>query len=140
VEVDDTAFVTSTEGFILFADKTLNKVFALKKNAFVPGEAYTAADGGPFVGTLDLGTGTIIPIVTGLSGPGGLVFVDTTRHDEHADFCRDHEREGNSTVRRSAPLNPRFVKVSRAAHLLGTPRRRREMGSVRRRKPHRRRR
>jgi hypothetical protein len=99
VEVDDTAFVTSTEGFILFADKGLNKVFALKKNAFVPGTAYTAADGGPFVGTIDLTTGVITPIVKGLNGPGGLVFVDTTpreddwrdaRREDGGDTCQDH--------------------------------------------------
>ena len=46
VAVDDTAFVTSTEGFILFADKKLNTVFSLTKNAFAHGAAYTAA-GGP---------------------------------------------------------------------------------------------
>jgi hypothetical protein len=39
---------------------------------------YTAADGGPFVGTLDLTSGVVTPIVTGLAAPGGLVFVDTT--------------------------------------------------------------
>lgn len=78
VEVDDTAFTTSTEGFILFADKGLNEVFMLSKQAFAPGAAYTAADGGPFVGTIDLNTGLITPIVTGLSNPGGLVFVDTS--------------------------------------------------------------
>src|SRR6202166_2113057 len=93
VEVDDTAFVTSTEGFILFADKGLNKVFSLKKKAFAPGTAYTAADGGPFVGTIDLTTGIIPPIVTGLKGPGGMVFVDTTekgdRREEGGDSCRD---------------------------------------------------
>jgi hypothetical protein len=98
VEVDDTAFVTSTQGFILFADKGLNKVFALKKKVFAPGEAYTAADGGPFVGTIDLTTGFITPVVTGLNGPGGLVFVDTTKrdarldeefHPEGGDSCRD---------------------------------------------------
>src|SRR5258708_24110676 len=79
VEVDDTVFATSTEGFVLFADKGLNKVFALKKKAFAPGTAYTAADGGPFVGTIDLTTGVISPIVTGLKGPGGMAFVDTTK-------------------------------------------------------------
>ena len=99
VEVDDTTFATSTEGFVLFADKGLNKVFALKKKAFSPGTAYTAADGGPFVGTIDLTTGIITPIVTGLNGPGGLVFVDTTKRDvdaQHDDWlgedgesCRD---------------------------------------------------
>ena len=78
VETDDTAFITSTQGFLLFADKGLNQVFAIHKNAFVPGTAYTAADGGPFVGALDLTSGIITPIVTGLSNPGGMVFVDTS--------------------------------------------------------------
>jgi hypothetical protein len=100
MEVDDSAFVTSSEGFILFADKGLNKVFALKKNAFAPGAAYTAADGGPFVGTIDLTTGFITPIVTGLKNPGGVVFVDTSKHDrdgsrdEDRDSC--HDLEGDS--------------------------------------------
>lgn len=75
VETDDTAFVTSSDGFILFADKGLNTVFKLSRPGFVPGSAYTAADGGPFVGTLDLTSGVVTPIVTGLIGPGGLVFV-----------------------------------------------------------------
>ena len=100
VEVDDTAFVTSTQGFVLFADKGLNKVFALKKKAFVPGTAYTAADGGPFVGTIDLTTGVITPIVKGLSGPGGLVFVDTTPRDEDSrenggEACRDRGEDSH---------------------------------------------
>jgi hypothetical protein len=99
VEVDDTAFVTSTEGFVLFADKGLNKVFALKKKAFAPGTAYTAANGGPFVGTIDLTTGIISQIVTGLKAPGGVAFVDTTKRDadaqhdaalgEDGESCRD---------------------------------------------------
>ena len=101
VEVDDTAFATSTEGFVLFADKSLNKVFALKKKAFVPGTAYTAADGGPFVGTIDLTTGVIAPIVTGLKGPGGVAFVDTTKRDaqhddafgESGESCRDRRSD-----------------------------------------------
>jgi sugar lactone lactonase YvrE len=95
VEVDDTAFVTSGEGFILFADKHLNTVFTLKKKAFAVGAAYTAADGGPFVGTVDMTTGVITPVVTGLSGPGGLVFVDTADkrdgefRQEEGGSCRD---------------------------------------------------
>jgi hypothetical protein len=79
VETDDTAFITSTEGFLLFADKNLNAVYMIARSAFSPGSAFTAADGGPFVGTLDLTTGVITPIVTGLGDPGGLVFVDTTQ-------------------------------------------------------------
>jgi hypothetical protein len=45
-------------------------------------------------GTIDLTTGIITPIVTGLVGPGGLMFVDTSKHgwpdwkrDDNA--CRD---------------------------------------------------
>jgi len=94
VEVDDTFFTTSSQGFILFADKGLNKIFKLSKNGWAPGVAYTAADGGPFVGTIDLTTSIITPIVTGLVGPGGLMFVDTSKHgwpdwkrDDNA--CRD---------------------------------------------------
>jgi hypothetical protein len=94
VEVDDTVFITSSEGFILFADKGLNKVFKLSKNAFAPGSAYTAADGGPFVGTLDLSSGLITPVVTGLKGPGGMAFVDMSEHGwspwkRDEDSCRD---------------------------------------------------
>jgi hypothetical protein len=90
VEVDDTKFAKSTEGFILFADKGLNQVFKLSKDAFAPGVAYTAADGASMVGTLDLSTGFISPIVTGLSAPGGLLFVDTSKNadnDRNASTC-----------------------------------------------------
>jgi hypothetical protein len=91
VETDDTAFITSTEGFLLFADKGLNTVYKISRNAFVPGTAFTAADGGPFVGTVDFTTGVITPIVTGLSNPGGMMYVDTSRHDrdDHRDADRD---------------------------------------------------
>ena len=70
VETDDTVFVSSSQGFLLFADKGLNAVYKLTKDAFAPGSAYTAADGGPFVGTLDFTTGRISPVVTGLSESG----------------------------------------------------------------------
>ena len=95
VETDDTAFITSTEGFLLFADKGLNAVYKLSRNAFSPGTAFTAADGGPFVGTLDFTTGVVTPIVTGLKGPGGMVFVDTSNHDQgdHRDDRRDRDRD-----------------------------------------------
>jgi hypothetical protein len=79
VEVDDTTFATSASGFLLVADKTLNAVYAIHKKAFAPGAAYTAADGAHLVGSLDMSSGFITPIVTGLTNPGGLVFVDTSR-------------------------------------------------------------
>jgi hypothetical protein len=92
VETDDTTFATSSEGFILISDKKLNTVYKLSKKAFAPGAAYTAADGGPFVGTVDLTTGVVTPVVTGLMNPGGLVFVDTSKHGR--DFGREGENEG----------------------------------------------
>jgi hypothetical protein len=85
VETDDTAFVTSSEGFLLFADKGLNTVYKISKNAFVPGTAYTAADGGPFVGALDMTTGVVTPIVTGVKNPGGMMFVDTSKIGEQGE-------------------------------------------------------
>jgi hypothetical protein len=101
VETDDTAFVTSSEGFILFADKGLNTVFTLSKKAFAPGTAFTAADGGPFVGTVDLTTGIVTPIVTGLGNPGGMVFVDTSKHSaddsraSEGNHCGDRDSDSN---------------------------------------------
>jgi len=56
----------------------LNAVYRLDKVAFPPGTAFTAADGASLVGTIDMNTGFITPIVTGLGNPGGLVFVDTS--------------------------------------------------------------
>jgi len=95
VETDDTAFVTSTQGFILFADKGLNTVFKLQRNAFVPGTAFTAADGGPFVGTVDMTSGVVTPIVTVLKNPGGLIFVNTSP-SAHPDDHEDANRCGDS--------------------------------------------
>ena len=89
VQADDTAFVTSTKGFILIADKGLNTVFTLERNAFAPGVAYTAASN--FVGTLDLTTGVISPVVTGLMSPGGVVFVAASREPER-DWDRNRDR------------------------------------------------
>lgn len=87
VETDDTAFTTSTQGFLLFADKVLNNVYKVSRTAFAPGVAYTAADGGPFVGALDTTTGVITPVVTGVMNPGGMQFVDTSvsgnAHGQH---------------------------------------------------------
>jgi hypothetical protein len=78
VQVDDTAFATSTQGFVLFADKVLNTVFKLSKEVFAPNAVFTAANSGPVVGALDMNTRAVMPIVTGLGNPGGMVFVDTS--------------------------------------------------------------
>lgn len=104
VETDDTNFATSSQGFILFADKNLNTVFVLQKKAFAPGEAYTAADGGPFVGTVDLASGIITPVVTGLGDPGGLVFVDTSGHsiDNGGAVVESNQHDGGQCLGRNS--------------------------------------
>ena len=100
VETDDTVFVTSAQGYILFADKNLNEVFKVRRSAFSPGQAYTAADGGPFVGALDVTSGVITPVVTGLGDPGGMQFVDTSvrphgdRHDWSQERCDRDQDDG----------------------------------------------
>ena len=97
VQVDDTNFTTSSEGFILFADKTLNNVYKLTRQAFPPNVAFTAANGAATVGTLNVNTGVITPVVTGLGNPGGLVFVNTSgtlRPDMHAPSCGDRDDWG----------------------------------------------
>ena len=98
VETDDTNFATSTQGFILFADKDLNATYVLQKRVFAPGEAYTAADGGPFVGTVDLSSGIITPVVTGLGDPEGLVFVDSSGHsaDNGGAAVESNQRDGRA--------------------------------------------
>jgi hypothetical protein len=49
VETDDTAFASPDQ-------------FKLTRPGLPPGVNYTAADGGPFVGTVELSTGSITPI------------------------------------------------------------------------------
>lgn len=101
VETDDTNFALARHGFILFADKGLNNVYKLTRDDFVPGTAYTAADGGPFVGTLDLSTGVVTPVVTGLSvgGPGGLVFVSSPDEDSNTEDSEATERHAQGCDR-----------------------------------------
>ena len=79
---DDTVFARSGQGRILFADKTSNIVYALTTHYFAPGAAYTAYQNSAgtvgFVGQIDLSTGLITPIVTGLEAgadPGGMAFI-----------------------------------------------------------------
>lgn len=79
IMADDTAFATTNEGFIVFADKTLQTVFKITAPYFFVGAAYTAFqnDAGTlgFVGHTDFTTGLSTPIITGLGNPGGMAFI-----------------------------------------------------------------
>ena len=77
-QVDDTVFATSTHGVILVSDRDAGSagagiVYAISKNIFSPGAAYTATPNS--VGALDFDTGVITNVVTGLVSPHGMTFI-----------------------------------------------------------------
>jgi len=77
-QVDDTIFATSTHGVILVSDRDAGStgagiVYAISKNIFSPGAAYTATPNS--VGALDFDTGVITNVVTGLVSPHGMTFI-----------------------------------------------------------------
>jgi hypothetical protein len=93
--VDDTAFASTPHSFMLVADlgnpavgdggtvyRIDNPTFG-----FEPGTAYCASDTAGFVGTLNLDTGAITTIVSGLSSGRGVLFValDEDRRDDRED-------------------------------------------------------
>ncbi len=94
--VDDTLFVPPSDGFILIADKAANTVYSLRKLAFVPGSAYSAAQAQNngktigFLAKLEPEFGILTPVVTGLGNPGGLAYLkldDDSNNEELIDFC-----------------------------------------------------
>ena len=75
-QVDDTVFATSTHGTILVSDRDAGSagiIYAISKNIFSPGSAYTATLNS--VGALDFDTGVIADVVTGLVSPHGMAFI-----------------------------------------------------------------
>jgi hypothetical protein len=78
VTVDDTVFPTQASGTIYVADTPANIVYAVTSSVFPPNSAFTAAsDTNNYVGRIDLETGKITPIITGMQGPHGELFVST---------------------------------------------------------------
>jgi hypothetical protein len=90
-QIDDTFFTPSRRGFYLVADTPANTVYVISKPAFASGVPYSAGVGAPdsqgnsvgFVGTLDLDSGYITPVVSGFQSPHGLAFVPTDGGDDH---------------------------------------------------------
>jgi hypothetical protein len=76
VTVDDTVFPTQAAGTIYVADTPANIVYAIASSVFPPNSAFTSAtDSNNYEGRIDLQTGKITPIITGLQGPHGALFV-----------------------------------------------------------------
>jgi len=80
-QVDDTIFTGANDGFILVSDTAANIIYKIaKEDGFEQGTPYTAGDAGGsatpgFVGHLDLNSGELTPIVSGLEDPHGMAFV-----------------------------------------------------------------
>jgi hypothetical protein len=71
---DDTAFVTSKSGYFIMTDTGANTVYKIYANGLTVGSVFV--DVGDEFGSLDLTTGIVTPIFTGIS-PHGLEFVPT---------------------------------------------------------------
>lgn len=80
-QVDDTIWIPSSAGHLLVVDSKNNITYkvSISANGFTPGSVYTQApsDSGVagFVGTVDLTTGTISPVMIGFGSPTGLGFM-----------------------------------------------------------------
>ncbi len=77
-QVDDSAWATAKEGHLLIVDAKQNAIYAVSAD-FTTGTVYTEtpSDSGVagFVGTIDLTTGIISPVIIGLTSPSGMIFV-----------------------------------------------------------------
>jgi hypothetical protein len=82
VQVNDTIFTfsetsgeASTAGTIFITATSANKIYMLSKPYFPSNEVYTAVNtNGGIVGLVDLNSGVITPVVTGVAGLHGLAF------------------------------------------------------------------
>jgi hypothetical protein len=71
---DDTVFPTAANGTFFLTDTGANTVYALNATGLAPGSVYV--DVGTEFGSLDLSSGIVTPLFTGVS-PHGVVFVPT---------------------------------------------------------------
>jgi len=73
VQIDDTIYATSSHGVVLVSDRDGETVYAISKDIFAPAAAYSATP--TSVGELDLDTGVITNVVTGMVSPHGMAFL-----------------------------------------------------------------
>lgn len=77
-QIDDTIWPTSAKGCVLVADNN-SGVFSICSSSWVPGAPITDSPNDAtvisFVGTLDLSSGQITPLITGIGNPHGMAFL-----------------------------------------------------------------
>ncbi len=80
-QVDDTLWIPSSQGRMLIVDTKLNAIYnvTINKTGFTRGTIYTESpsDSGVagYVGAVNPKTGTIVPVIIGLTSPSGLGFI-----------------------------------------------------------------
>lgn len=72
-QIDDTVLALSSQGVILVSDRDGETVYSITAPFFGPSEAFSA--GPTFVGRLNVHTGVLTPIVTGMVSPHGMAFI-----------------------------------------------------------------
>jgi hypothetical protein len=77
VTVEDTLFPTAASGTIYVVDTAANTVYAVTGTRFSPNSAFVTSDNTGVLGTVDLQTGAVTPVVTGFQSPHGAVFLSS---------------------------------------------------------------
>ena len=77
ITIDDTSFAPPEANALLVTDISMGSIYRIERPVFGfnPGQAYSASDTAGIVGTLDLDTGVITPVVNGFGSARGLLFL-----------------------------------------------------------------
>lgn len=72
-QIDDTIYATASHGVILVSDRDGETIYAISKDIFSPAAAYSATP--TSVASLNLDTGVLTDVVTGMVSPHGMAFL-----------------------------------------------------------------
>ena len=77
ITIDDTSFAPPAAHELLVTDINTGTIYRIERPVlgFEPGQAYCASDTAGIVGTLNLDTGAITPVVSGFGSARGLLFL-----------------------------------------------------------------
>lgn len=73
--IDDTIFPSTSAGMMLVADTGGDAVYVVTALYLQPGSAYSASDSGGYVGRLEVETGVLTPVVSGMVSGHGMAFI-----------------------------------------------------------------
>lgn len=82
-QIDDTVHATSSHGVIFVSDRDGETIYAISRDIFAPAAAYSAAP--TSVASLDLNTGVLTNVVTGMVSPHGMAFAPDREGDRDQD-------------------------------------------------------